>query len=98
MALIRKSLTGILSAFTKPLADLDAFIAQEQKQITIYDNNISKLEQLIDDQDGKRIQSVQDIAQAKAFGDRLKALVDGPVVVEDLPPPAALNRGKKPVY
>lgn len=78
VAILRKSLSTILGGFTKPLADLDAFVAQEQKQITIYDNNISKLEQMIDDQERKRNDSVAEIAEATAFGNRLKALVDGP--------------------
>lgn len=44
MALIKRNLNTILGAFTKPLAELDAFIEEQQKRRDIAADNIVKLD------------------------------------------------------
>lgn len=80
MSLIRKNLSSILDGFTKPLADLQSFIEQEQKQITIHDNNIAKLEQMVQDQNEKRSASITNIEYAKVYKSKLEDFLEAPVL------------------
>jgi hypothetical protein len=81
MGLIRKNLDTILGAFTKPLAELDAFVQQERKRVGIFENNIAKLEQMIDNQDGARLEALDNINKAEVYKARLTEFLgsDGPV-------------------
>lgn len=76
MALIKRNLASIIGTFSKTLAELDAFVTEQEKRKVVAANNVAKLSELIDVQADISADATKQIGSALKVRRNIAALIE----------------------
>lgn len=79
MSLRKRTLSGILSGFTKVEAELTEFISEQHQRQTIAESNLAKLDQMKTEQELLINDAASQIVAATNVKARISELTGGPV-------------------